>query len=55
MQRRKTLMNALVNGGIFKNKNEAKLVFDEIGLDMNVRGENLSMHDFKNLCEKIYK
>ena len=53
MQRRKTLMNSLVNGGVFKNKDQAKAVFDEIGLDMNVRGENLSMQDFKNLCDKI--
>ncbi len=53
MQRRKTLMNSLVNGGVFKNKDQAKAVFEEIGLDMNVRGENLSMQDFKNLCDKI--
>lgn len=55
MQRRKTLMNALVNGGMFKNKEQAKQAFEEIGLDMNVRGENLSMQDFKNLCDKIAK
>ena len=53
MQRRKTLMNSLVNGGVFKNKEQARAVFEEIGLDMNVRGENLSMQDFKNLCDKI--
>lgn len=53
MQRRKTLMNSLVNGGVFKDKDQAKAVFEEIGLDMNVRGENLSMQDFKNLCDKI--
>jgi 16S rRNA (adenine1518-N6/adenine1519-N6)-dimethyltransferase len=55
MQRRKTLMNALVNGGIFKNKEEAKSIFDEIGLDMNARGENLSMQDFKNICDRLDK
>ena len=55
MQRRKTLMNALVNGGMFKNKEQAKHAFEEIGLDINVRGENLSMQDFKNLCDKIAK
>ena len=55
MQRRKTLMNALVNGGMFNNKEEAKQAFEEIGLDMNVRGESLSMNDFKNLSDKIAK
>ena len=53
MQRRKTLINALVNGGMFKNKEDAKAVFEEIGLDLNARGENLRMEDFKNLCDKI--
>ncbi len=51
MQRRKTLMNALVNGGIFKDKAQAKAIFESMGLDMNVRGENLSIEDFAKLCE----
>lgn len=49
MQRRKTLINALVNGGIFKNKSEAIKVFDKLGFDYNVRGENLSIEDFSRL------
>lgn len=53
MQRRKTLINSLVNGKIFSNKDEAKIIFDELGFDLNVRGENLSMQDFANLSEKI--
>lgn len=53
MQRRKTLINSLVNGGIFKNKEEAKNVFEELGFDLNIRGENLSIQDFANLAEKI--
>lgn len=51
MQRRKTLMNALVNGGIFKDKTQAKDVFDKLGLDVNVRGESLSIEDFAKLSE----
>lgn len=54
MQRRKTLMNALVNGGIIRNKEEAKSIFEQVGIDINVRGEILTIEDFKNLCEKIY-
>ena len=53
MQRRKTLMNSLVNGGVFKSKDEAKKVFNELNLDVNVRGENLSIQDFADLADKV--
>lgn len=53
MQRRKTLLNALVNGGVFKDKNHAKEVFEKLGLDLNIRGETLSMEDFAKLCQNI--
>lgn len=53
MQRRKTLMNALVNGGIFKNKEHGKQIFENLGLDLNVRGENLKIEDFKNICDLL--
>ena len=52
-QRRKTLMNAFVNGGIFKDKNECKAVFEKLGFDVNVRGENLSMEDFARLSAQL--
>ena len=51
MQRRKTLMNALVNGGIFRDKTQAREIFESMGLDMNIRGESLSIEDFAKLCE----
>ena len=53
MQRRKTLINALVNGGIIKDKKTAKEAFEKLGLDFNVRGENLSMQDFAKICDVI--
>lgn len=53
MQRRKTLMNALVNGGLINNKNEAKEIFEKLGFDVNVRGENLSIEDFEKLCQEL--
>ena len=53
MQRRKTLMNSLLNGGIFKDKNQAKEVFESLGFDLNIRGENLSFEDFAKLCDYI--
>ena len=54
MQRRKTLLNALVNGGILPNKDNAKSIFEKIGLDLNIRGESLTIEDFKNLFDEIY-
>ena len=53
MQRRKTLMNALVNGRIIKDKAQAKELFEKLGLDINVRGENLSMQEFADLCDEL--
>ncbi len=45
-QRRKTLLNALSNGGIVKNKDEAKEVLEKLKLDLNIRGENLTIEQF---------
>ena len=53
MQRRKTLMNALINGGMVKDKAKAKELFEKLGFDINIRGENLSIHDFAKLAEEI--
>ena len=41
MQRRKTLTNGLVNGGIVKSKLEAIDLLKSLGLDEKVRGEEL--------------
>ena len=53
MQRRKTLINALTNTNIFKNKDEATKILEELGLDLNVRAEKLSIEDFANITNKI--
>lgn len=53
MQRRKTLVNSLVNGGIIKDKTQAKKMFEELNFDINVRGENLSIQDFEKICEWV--
>lgn len=55
MQRRKTLMNSLVNGGIFANKGQAAEVFAKLGFDANIRGENLTINDFVILSDEIIK
>ncbi len=55
MQRRKTLINSLVNGGVFKSKSDAKEAFEKLGFDINVRGENLSMQDFERLAQYVFQ
>lgn len=55
MQRRKTLINALVNGGILPNKDDAKKVFDDLNLDYNIRGEVLSINQFAEISNYILK
>lgn len=59
MQRRKTLLNGLVNTGVFKNKEEGIEILKKIGLREDIRAENLTIEDFARLtnlfCEKIKK
>lgn len=54
MQRRKTLMNALVNAKVFLNKEEAIQILKEIGLPENIRAEKLTLQDFANIANKIF-
>lgn len=53
MQRRKTLSNGLVNGRIVKNKAKAIEILKNMGLEENVRGEELTLEQFANLSNKI--
>ena len=53
MQRRKTLINSIVNGGILSSKEEAKALFDELGLDYNTRGETLTIEQFTEISNYI--
>ena len=55
MQRRKTLINALVNGGILQNKDETKRVFDNLKIDYNTRGETLPIEKFAEISNYIIK
>lgn len=49
MQRRKTLINCLVNGKIIENKEVAIKIMEKLNFDKNVRGEALSIEDFARL------
>ncbi len=54
-QRRKTLINALYNSGLFKmSKDEMKELLNKIGLKDNCRGETLSITQFSELSNSIF-
>lgn len=55
LQRRKTLLNALVNSNIFIDKTQGIAILKEIGLDANVRPENLKIEDYANISKLVYK
>ena len=51
-QRRKTLVNTLVN--YFNNKQDAIKCLEDLGIDVNIRGEKLSLEEFNNIANYIY-
>ena len=54
MQKRKTLINALVNGKVFQNKEDEKKCLDELKIDEKIRGEKLTLEQYKNIAEYTY-
>ncbi|GAE90085.1 16S rRNA (adenine(1518)-N(6)/adenine(1519)-N(6))-dimethyltransferase RsmA [Acetivibrio straminisolvens] len=55
-QRRKTLVNALYNfKGFQKTKEEIKEILNQLGIDENARGETLSISQFAELSNLLFK
>lgn len=52
-QRRKTLLNTLINNNIIKTKEEGKEILAKLNLKENVRGEELSIEQYAKLSEFI--
>lgn len=53
-QRRKTLLNALSNSNAFSmNKEEIKVMLNDMSLDERCRGETLSIEQYARISEKI--
>lgn len=50
MQRRKTLLNALVNTGVFKSKEEGMEILRKLNLREDIRAEKLTIEDFARIC-----
>ena len=55
MQRRKTLVNALENSGIFKNKEEIINILKKLSINEKVRGEALSLEQFSQISNSVLK
>lgn len=55
MQRRKTLLNALVNNKIFASKEEGINFLQELNMNIDIRGEKLTLEDYAKIANKFYK
>ena len=53
MQRRKTLINALVNSKIIDTKENAKEILKNLEMNENTRGETLNIQEFANLANYV--
>ena len=51
--RRKTLANGLEKSGMFKDKEQIKHLLEKMNLEVNVRGESLSINQFAELSNLI--
>lgn len=55
MQRRKTLLNGLMNSKLFNSKEEILEIFSKMNLDPQIRGEKLTIEQFAELANlKIF-
>ena len=53
MQKRKTLVNGLVTGGIVENKLKAEKMLLDLGFSKDIRGEKLTLEDFAKLADYL--
>lgn len=54
LQKRKTLINTLINGN-FGSREFLENMLNELGIDLKVRGEKLSLEEFKEIADYIYE
>ena len=54
MQKRKTLLNALTNGKLASKEEIEKIIMD-LGFDLKVRGEKLTLEDFAKIADYYAK
>ncbi len=54
-QRRKTLLNVLVNTGIFANKNEGINILKSLDIDVNIRPEKVELSQYLEIWQELKK
>ena len=54
LQKRKTLINTLINGN-FGNREFLENMLTELGIDLKIRGEKLSLEEFKKIADYIFE
>ena len=52
-QRRKTLLNVLVNTKVFSDKEKGAEILKKLGIDINARPENLKLEDYANIANLL--
>lgn len=55
IQRRKTMLNSLSSHLTFASKERIGQIIEELGFDINIRGERLSIGDFCRLADAFYQ
>lgn len=53
MQRRKTLLNALVNTKIFESKEKGIQILQDLDIAVNIRPEKLTLEDYANIAKLL--
>lgn len=53
MQRRKTLLNALVNTNVFASKEEGVLILEKLRMNQNIRPEKLKLKDYAEIANYL--
>ena len=53
MQRRKTLLNSLTNARAFESKEQGEKILQDLGINVNIRAEKLTINDFARISDKF--
>jgi 16S rRNA (adenine1518-N6/adenine1519-N6)-dimethyltransferase len=51
MQKRKTLLNGLSNSNLFGNKEQIEKMLTELGIDLKIRGEKLTLENYAQIAD----
>ena len=55
MQKRKTLLNGLTNSNLLGNKEEIEKMLQELGIDLKIRGEKLTLENYAQIADYLNK